>query len=85
MFYFILCIQSNSRGVQVNLVDGTSCASPIFASMIALVNDRLLAAGKPVLGFLNPFLYSTTGRASFTDVTSGTPLLPTHLSGLVTL
>ncbi|KAJ7362345.1 subtilisin-like protein [Mycena albidolilacea] len=55
----------------VNLVDGTSCASPIFASMIALVNDRLLAAGKPVLGFLNPFLYSTTGRTSFTDVTSG--------------
>ncbi|KAF7365967.1 Family S53 protease [Mycena venus] len=55
----------------VNLVDGTSCASPIFASMIALVNDRLLAAGKPVLGFLNPFLYSTTGRAAFTDVTSG--------------
>ncbi|KAJ6513955.1 subtilisin-like protein [Mycena vulgaris] len=55
----------------VNLVDGTSCASPIFASMIALVNDRLLAAGKPVLGFLNPFLYSRAGRAAFTDVTSG--------------
>ncbi|KAJ7493800.1 subtilisin-like protein, partial [Mycena latifolia] len=56
---------------QVNLVDGTSCASPIFASMIALVNDRLLAAGKPILGFLNPFLYSPAGRAAFTDVTSG--------------
>ncbi|KAJ7671081.1 peptidase S8/S53 domain-containing protein [Mycena rosella] len=44
----------------VTLVDGTSCASPIFASMIALVNDRLLAAGKP-----------PAGRAAFTDVTSG--------------
>ncbi|KAJ7153327.1 subtilisin-like protein [Mycena filopes] len=53
------------------LVAGTSCASPIFASMIALVNDRLIAAGKPVLGFLNPFLYST-GRTAFTDVTQGT-------------
>ncbi|KAJ7764277.1 subtilisin-like protein [Mycena metata] len=53
------------------LVDGTSCASPIFASMIALVNDRLIAAGKPVLGFLNPFLYSSAGRAAFTDVISG--------------
>ncbi|KAJ6537302.1 family S53 protease [Mycena vulgaris] len=31
------------------LVDGTSCASPIFTSLIALVNDHLLAAGKPVL------------------------------------
>ncbi|KAJ6528373.1 subtilisin-like protein, partial [Mycena vulgaris] len=56
---------------QLTLVDGTSCASPIFASMIALINDRLLAAGKPVLGFLNPFLYSPVGRAAFTDVTSG--------------
>ncbi|KAJ7892684.1 family S53 protease [Mycena leptocephala] len=53
------------------LVGGTSCASPIFASMIALVNDRRIAAGKPVLGFLNPFLYSPAGRAAFTDITSG--------------
>ncbi|KAJ7192437.1 family S53 protease [Mycena pura] len=53
------------------LVDGTSCASPIFASMVSLINDRLIAAGKPVLGFLNPFLYSSAGRAALTDVTSG--------------
>ncbi|KAJ7259960.1 family S53 protease [Mycena haematopus] len=53
------------------LDDGTSFATPIFAAMIALLNDRLIAAGKPVLGFLNPFLYSPKGRAAFTDVTSG--------------
>ncbi|KAJ7063829.1 family S53 protease-like protein [Mycena amicta] len=53
------------------LVDGTSCASPIFASIIALINDQLIAAGKPVLGFLNPFLYSPAGRAAFTDITTG--------------
>ncbi|KAJ6628090.1 peptidase S8/S53 domain-containing protein, partial [Mycena sp. CBHHK59/15] len=35
--------------LQFWLVGGTSCASPIFASIISLVNDRLLAAGKPVL------------------------------------
>ncbi|KAJ7029718.1 family S53 protease-like protein [Mycena alexandri] len=52
-------------------VDGTSCATPISASIFALVNDRLIAAGKPVLGFLNPFLYSETGRAAFNDITSG--------------
>ncbi|KAK1229126.1 hypothetical protein PQX77_007831 [Marasmius sp. AFHP31] len=40
------------------LVQGTSCSTPIFASVIALINDRLVAAGKPVLGFLNPFLYA---------------------------
>ncbi|KAL0060652.1 hypothetical protein AAF712_012529 [Marasmius tenuissimus] len=36
------------------LVQGTSCSTPIFASVIALINDRLIAAGKPALGFLNP-------------------------------
>ena len=55
---------------QAGLVDGTSCASPIFASVISLLNDRLIAAGKPVLGFLNPFLYST-GASALNDVTSG--------------
>ncbi|KAJ7202253.1 peptidase S8/S53 domain-containing protein [Mycena haematopus] len=51
-------------------IGGTSCASPIFASFIALVNDRLIAAGKPVLGFLNPFLYST-GKGGLDDITTG--------------
>ncbi|KAI0261746.1 subtilisin-like protein [Gloeopeniophorella convolvens] len=57
--------QGKARGV-----DGTSCASPIFASVVALVNDRLIAAGKSPLGFLNPFLYST-GASAFKDITSG--------------
>ncbi|KAH9944747.1 family S53 protease [Amylocystis lapponica] len=51
-------------------VDGTSCASPAFASVVSLINDRLLAAGKPALGFLNPWLYSTAAGA-LNDVTSG--------------
>lgn len=53
------------------LVDGTSCASPIFASIISLVNDRLIAAGKSPLGFLNPFLYSAAGTAALKDITTG--------------
>ncbi|KAF9814365.1 hypothetical protein IEO21_05160 [Rhodonia placenta] len=51
-------------------VSGTSCASPTFASVIGLVNDRLVAAGKSPLGWLNPFLYST-GKSALTDITSG--------------
>ncbi|KAJ6522853.1 family S53 protease [Mycena capillaripes] len=54
----------------VTSVGGTSCASPIFASFIALVNDRLIAAGKPVLGFLNPVLYGI-GKGGLDDVTIG--------------
>ncbi|KAI0291167.1 family S53 protease [Multifurca ochricompacta] len=53
------------------LVAGTSCSSPIFAAIIALLNDLLIAAGKPPLGFLNPFLYSAAGTAALTDITSG--------------
>jgi len=56
---------------ETGTVDGTSCASPIFASVIALLNDQLIAAGKPVLGFLNPFLYSAAGTAALNDITSG--------------
>ncbi|KAJ7164726.1 family S53 protease-like protein [Mycena crocata] len=50
-------------------VSGTSCSSPAFASVIGLVNDRLIAAGKAPLGFLNPFLYANPGM--FNDVTLG--------------
>ncbi|KAF9034002.1 family S53 protease [Hymenopellis radicata] len=51
------------------LVSGTSASTPIFASIISLINDRLVAAGKPVLGFLNPFIYANP--QAFFDITSG--------------
>jgi tripeptidyl-peptidase-1 len=35
-------------------MDGTSCSGPAASSVISVVNDTLIAAGKPVLGFLNP-------------------------------
>ncbi|KAJ7830642.1 peptidase S8/S53 domain-containing protein [Mycena olivaceomarginata] len=53
------------------LVSGTSASSPVFASVIALLNDELIAAGKSPLGFLNPFLYSPAGRAALNEVTVG--------------
>ncbi|KAJ7339848.1 family S53 protease [Mycena albidolilacea] len=56
---------------QFGTVAGTSCSSPIFASVVALLNDELVAAGKPTLGFLNPFLYSSAGRAALNDVMFG--------------
>ncbi|KAJ6484875.1 family S53 protease [Mycena sanguinolenta] len=63
---FEIVFQSN-----FGTVEGTSCSSPTFASVIALLNDELVAAGKPVLGFLNPFLYSSAGRAALNDVKFG--------------
>lgn len=38
---------------------------------MALVNDALLAQGRPVLGFLNPWIYGG-GFAALNDVTTGT-------------
>jgi tripeptidyl-peptidase-1 len=55
---------------QANLVDGTSCATPTFASIIQLLNSDRLLAGKAPLGFLNPWLYSKA-TAGLTDITSG--------------
>ena len=54
---------------QLEAVEGTSCSSPIFASLISIINDGLIAAGKSPLGFLNPFLYANPG--AFHDITSG--------------
>ncbi|THU96529.1 family S53 protease [Dendrothele bispora CBS 962.96] len=41
-------------GGLVDHVAGTSCSSPIFASVVSLINDRLIAAGKPYLR--NPWI-----------------------------
>jgi tripeptidyl-peptidase I len=51
-------------------VDGTSCATPTFASLAQLLNSDRIAAGKAPLGFLNPWLYSNAS-SGLTDITSG--------------
>lgn len=54
-------------------VDGTSCACPVFASIVALLNDHQAARGKPKLGFANPLLYKVWGEdpTVFNDITKG--------------
>lgn len=51
-------------------VGGTSASCPTTAGVFALVNDALITAHRPPMGFLNPWLYSR-GYAAFTDVTNG--------------
>jgi subtilase family serine protease len=41
-----------------NAIGGTSLASPLTAGVMAVVNQKRLAAGEPVVGFANPWLYS---------------------------
>lgn len=49
--YFEIVVDGSTE-----VVDGTSCAAPTFASVIELVNSNRIAAGKSALGFLNPWL-----------------------------
>lgn len=62
---FIIVVDGSSY-----TVDGTSCATPTFASVIQLVNSDRIANGKAGLGFLNPWLYANATSA-LTDITSG--------------
>ncbi|KND88392.1 Tripeptidyl-peptidase SED2 [Tolypocladium ophioglossoides CBS 100239] len=50
--------------------DGTSASAPVFASIVALLNDLRFQKGKPPMGFLNPWLYNI-GHNGFTDITVG--------------
>ena len=53
---------------QTEVVGGTSAVAPLWAGLIALLNQKL---GKPV-GFLNPQIYPLLGSTAFRDITQGT-------------
>ncbi|KAF3763187.1 subtilisin-like protein, partial [Cryphonectria parasitica EP155] len=50
-------------------VYGTSASSPVFGSIITLINNELAAAGKSPVGFINPTLYAYPDVLN--DVTEG--------------
>lgn len=57
-------------GGELSASGGTSAASPVMASVLALLNDARFRAGKPSLGFVNPLLYGW-GFSSMNDITMG--------------
>ncbi|XXH02693.1 hypothetical protein Hte_009076 [Hypoxylon texense] len=70
---------------KLRTVHGTSASAPVFASLVALVNNERLRAGKKPVGFANPALYAHARAAAvaaeeeeeeeeglFNDVTTGT-------------
>ncbi|KAF2155404.1 subtilisin-like protein [Myriangium duriaei CBS 260.36] len=50
-------------------VGGTSASAPIVASLVTLLNEERLQAGKGPLGFLNPIFYAHP--EAFNDITEG--------------
>ena len=59
---------------------GTSYAAPLFAGMIALINDERLALNKTTVGFVSPALYALhrtrSGAAVFNDIKEGSSKCP---------
>ncbi|KAK3935476.1 subtilisin-like protein [Diplogelasinospora grovesii] len=56
--------------MQLGQTGGTSAAAPVVAGIIGLLNDARLRAGQPVMGFINPWLYSV-GYKGLTDIVAG--------------
>lgn len=53
----------------ISLVYGTSASSPTFGSVITLINEQRVNAGKAAVGFINPTLYANP--TILNDITSG--------------
>jgi subtilase family serine protease len=47
-----------------NAIGGTSLASPLFAGVMAVMNQKRNADGEPLVGFANPLLYSAGSRGN---------------------
>ncbi|KAH8982325.1 subtilisin-like protein [Lactarius hatsudake] len=54
----------------IEYMEGTSCSAPVVAGIVSLLNDYQLSQNRPVLGFLNPWLYGAASQG-FNDITSG--------------
>jgi len=72
-FNFYTC--GDQAACQANEYGGTSFAAPMWAAYIALVNQQLVAYGKPTIGFLNPTIYphnlTSAYSTNFHDISSG--------------
>lgn len=67
----------NGRG---GVLGGTSCATPLWAGLTALMNEQSLAGGSAPVGFINPAIYAIGESAeyggSFHDITTGNDTWP---------
>ncbi len=63
---------------QWQIYGGTSCAAPLWAAFTACINQELVSAKQPTLGFANPKLYALCAGGTYTtvfhDVTKGNNL-----------
>lgn len=68
-----------SSGYRIRLVGGhsevaggTSAVSPLWAGLIALINQKLGSLGKPPAGFINPLIFNASPASGvFRDIVEG--------------
>ena len=59
-----ICADGNCSGGN----GGTSFASPMWAGIIAMANQQAVAAGKPVVGFINPAIYALAAGKTYSTL-----------------
>ena len=70
------------NGTSVGSVGGTSCASPLWAGFMALVNQQAASQGSSSIGFPNPAIYAlgkgpyAAYASAFHDITTGNNFCP---------
>ena len=57
-------------GQQAGFV-GTSLSTPVWAGVVAMVNQYRASMGLPNVGLLNPWIYTLIGTNAFNDTTTG--------------
>ena len=64
------------------VVGGTSCAAPLWAGFMALINQQAVTYHQPTVGFFNPTVYALAEgahyAAAFNDITVGNNGTATH-------
>jgi len=72
---YVIYDNGNNRGNVYDDNAGTSCAAPLWAGFMALVNQQSAADGGKSAGFINPALYALAVRTNYAayyhDVTVG--------------
>jgi uncharacterized repeat protein (TIGR01451 family) len=62
-------------GGEAGAFGGTSCATPLWAAFLALVNQQAIANGNSTMGFINPLIYELAEGPNYTnlfhDITTG--------------
>jgi uncharacterized repeat protein (TIGR01451 family) len=72
-------------GLEYIGVGGTSCASPLWAGFLALVNQQATNNSHAAIGFLNPAIYNIANSANFTNCFHDTTVGNNTWSGSPTL